>query len=94
MVSLSLILFLGGCAIFPWPVSLMYNTAEVTTTVTTGKGFTEQVISEVTQTDCNWLRMVYGWKPCVTREEYVTNLLHMNCAVYTWNFFDMPYCKE
>jgi hypothetical protein len=94
MVSLSFILFLGGCALMPWPFQVLYNTAEISTTINTGKGISEHIVSEVTQTDCNWLRIVYGWKPCINREEYVTNLLHMNCAVYTWNFFDMPYCKE
>ena len=96
MVSLSfiIVLFLTACSIIPWPYGLMYNTAEIITTVNTGKSFSEHAASKVTKKDCNWLRMLYGWQPCVNHEEYLTYLISMNCKIYSWNFLNLPYCRR
>ena len=29
-----------------------------------------------------------------THEEYVDNLMIMNCQIYSWDFLNKPYCKE
>ncbi len=93
-IALLLSVNLSGCAIFPWQFSLFSSTADVVLTANTGKSSTEHVADEVTQMDCQWSRLFSDWKVCLTHEEYVDNLLLMKCHTYSWNFLNIPYCRN
>ena len=88
------ILYLSGCAMIPWQFSAVTNAVDVLLTAQTGKSSTEHVASEVTKLDCQWSRLLSDWKICVTHEEYVDNLMIMNCHTYSWNFLNIPYCRS
>ena len=73
---------------------LQQKLADVGVTAVTGKSSTEHVVSGVTRMDCQWSRLFIGWFPCLSNEEYLNNLMEMNCQTYSWNFLNNPYCKE
>ena len=54
----------------------------------------KKIADEVTQKDCQWSRIFSDWKVCLTHEEYVNNLLLMRCHTYSWNFLNIPYCRN
>jgi len=85
---------LSGCAFLPANFALISTGADVGLTALTGKSTSEHIADEVTKMDCQWSRIFSEWKVCLTDEEYVTNLLRMNCKTYSWNFLNIPYCKE
>ena len=52
-------------------------------------------ITEVTQKDCDFTRVIDGVFPCMSDEEYVDYLLDMDCETYTWNnVLQIPKCKK
>ena len=77
----------------PWQFGAVTNTMDIILTAQTGKSSSEHIASKVTQLDCQWLRIFYNWNFCLSHEEYVDNLITMDCDIYSWNFFNMPYCK-
>ena len=87
-------LIVSGCGILPIQFTLASTAADVALTASTGKSSTEHVASEVTKKDCQWSRLFSEWKVCLSDEEYVENLMIMNCHTYAWNFLNIPYCKE
>jgi len=89
-----LILLVAGCAM-PWPVTLMSTGVDIILKRNTGKTPLEHGASYVTQTDCNFGRVIDGVFPCMTSEEYVDYLLGMDCDTYTWNnVLQIPKCKK
>ena len=92
MLVLSVIL--SNCAFISWPVSAVTTAVDVGLTVETGKSSSEHVASEVTKMDCQWSRLFSDWKVCLTHQEYVDNLMLMNCQTYSWNFLNIPYCRS
>ena len=52
------------------------------------------VIRPALDRDCQWTRLVLGWPPCLTQEEITDKLKEMDCKTYSWNFLNIPYCKE
>ena len=88
------VFYLSGCSIFPWPMNLITTTTDIATTLGTGKSLSEHAVSGVTKLDCQWSRVFSDWKVCVTHEEYVDNLMIMNCHTYSWNFLNIPYCRS
>ena len=93
-IALVLGVNLSGCAFIPWQVSLLSGAADVGTKVVTGKTFTDHAISEAAQKDCDLSRLFSDWKVCLTHDEYVDNLIRMNCHTYSWNFLNIPYCRS
>ena len=93
-IALLLSVNLSGCAFLPANFGFFATGANVALTAATGKSATELVADEVTQMDCQWSRIFSEWKVCLTHEEYVTNLMIMNCETYSWNFLNIPYCRE
>ena len=87
-------LHLSGCGFIPWQFGLATNVLDVGSTLTTGKSTSEHVADGVTQMDCQWSRLFSDWKVCLTHEEYVNNLLLMRCHTYSWNFLNIPYCRN
>ena len=83
-------LIISGCGIIPIQLTL----ADAGVAVVTGKTTSEHVASEVTSMDCKWSRLLVGWFPCLSREEYVDNLMEMNCHTYSWDFLNNPYCRK
>ena len=83
-------LSISGCSFIP----IQFTLADVGVTAVTGKSSTEHVASGVTRMDCQWSRLFIGWFPCLSNEEYLNNLMEMNCQTYSWNFLNNPYCKE
>ena len=94
ITSILCVLYLSGCSILPWPSQLITISADVLTTLNSGKGIGEHAVSKVTQLDCQWNRLFSDWKVCLTHEEYVDNLMIMGCHTYSWNFLNIPYCKN
>ena len=87
-------LSVSGCTFVPANFSLFTTAADVALTASTGKSASELVASEVTKRDCQWSRLFSDWKVCLTQEEYTDNLMKMNCDTYSWNFLNIPYCRE
>tara|TARA_B100000287_G_C20269993_1_gene637585 strand:- start:283 stop:609 length:327 start_codon:yes stop_codon:yes gene_type:complete len=87
---------LNGCTFFgvPWQISTAATAGDIISVQNHGKTMSETAASITLQRDCQWSRMLIGWAPCLTREEYVSNLMKMNCKTYSWNFLNIPYCKE
>ena len=86
----------GGCTFLglPWQFSAASSFADVISINNSGKSIAEEVASTITATDCQWNRAIKNWNVCLTEEEYLNNLLEMNCKTYSWNFLNIPYCKE
>ena len=86
----------GGCTFLglPWQFSAASSFADVISINNSGKSIAEEVASTITETDCQWNRAIKNWNVCLTEEEYLDNLLGMNCETYSWNFLNIPYCKE
>jgi|TARA_B110000196_G_C21135332_1_gene660780 hypothetical protein len=93
-IALVLSVNFSGCAFLPSNFALFSTGANLALTAATGKSTSEHVADGVTQLDCQWSRIFSDWKVCLTHEEYVTNLMIMNCNTYSWNFLNIPYCKE
>ena len=60
----------------------------------TGKTSAEHLASEVTEKDCQFIRVIDGMDACMTREEEVDYILSKNCETITWNWLGLPSCKE
>ena len=93
-IALVLSVVLSNCTFVSWPVSALTTAVDVGLTVETGKSTSEHVASVATKMDCQWSRLFSDWKICLTHEEYVDNLMIMNCQIYSWDFLNKPYCKE
>ena len=92
---LFIFLFLQGCTAIPWPVTVLTTGMDFIIKKETGKTPLEHGISELTQTDCDFTRVIDGVFPCMTDEEYVDYLLDMDCETYTWNnVLSIPRCKK
>tara|TARA_B100001996_G_C18507434_1_gene533953 strand:- start:328 stop:636 length:309 start_codon:yes stop_codon:yes gene_type:complete len=89
-IALIITLVVSGCGLIP----IQFTIADAGLAVVTGKSSTEHVASEVTSLDCQWSRLLIGWKPCLTNQEYVENLMTLDCHTYSWDFLNNPYCKE
>jgi hypothetical protein len=93
-IILGIALFLTGCAL-PWPVTVLSTGMDIIIKKETGKTPLEHGISELTQTDCDFTRVIDGVFPCMSDEEYVDYLLDMDCETYTWdNVLQIPKCKK
>ena len=95
-LPLYLILFLlSGCAAIPWQMSVFSTVVDVGLKHKTGKKLQEHGLSAVTNSDCNFGRLMDGVFPCMTEEEYVDYLLEMDCEVYSWNnVLQIPKCEK
>ena len=96
LIILSIVLtVLTGCAL-PWPVTVLSTSMDIIIKKETGKTPLEHGISELTQTDCDFTRVIDGVFPCMTDEEYVDYLLDMDCEHgITWNnVLSIPKCKK
>ena len=93
---LTICLFLNSCAFLgiPWQLSAASTVGDIVSLENHGKTMNETAASIVLQQDCQWSRILIGWAPCLTKEEYISNLIKMNCKTYSWNFLNIPYCKE
>ena len=89
-------LFLNSCAFLgiPWQLSAASAVGDIVSLENHGKTMNETAASIVFQKDCQWSRIFSDWKVCLTFDEYVDNLIKMNCKTYSWNFLNIPYCKE
>ena len=92
LVSVNLI----GCAFIgvPWQLSAASTAGDFISAQQTGKTLSENLASSALQKDCQWTRMSLGWQPCLTKKEFVDKLIEMDCETYSWNFLNIPYCKE
>ncbi len=88
-------LIVSGCGIIPIQFSIASTGLDIALTAETGKSSSEHIADGVTKKDCQWSRLfATDWKVCLSHEEYVDNLMIMNCHTYSWNFLNIPYCKE
>ena len=96
IIVLTIILSVNGCAFLgiPWQLSAASAVGDIVSLENHGKTMTETAASIVLQKDCQWSRIFTDWKVCLTFDEYVDNLIKMNCKTYSWNFLNIPYCKE
>ena len=90
------LVFLNGCTFLgvPWQVSAAGTAGDIISSQQTGKTLSENAASSALQRDCQWTRLVLGWPPCLTQKEIVDKLAEMDCKTYSWNFLNIPYCKE
>ena len=88
------VFFISGCAAWPFKYKVISTGIDIASTIKTGKSTSEHAASLVTEIDCQWSRLFTDWKVCLTHEEYVDNLTIMNCDTYSWNFFNIPYCRK
>ena len=88
------VFLVSGCAVWPFKYKVISTGIDIASTISTGKSTSEHAADLVTEMDCQWSRFFTDWKVCLTREEYVDNLIIMNCDTYSWNFFNIPYCRE
>ena len=93
---IALLVCLNGCAFIgvPWQLSAAGTAGDLISAQQTGKTLSENGASIALQRDCKWSRVALGWAPCLTKEELVDNLIDMDCKTYSWNFLNIPYCKE
>ena len=91
-----LLVFLNGCTFLgvPWQFSAVSTVGDLVSADVTGKTLSENGASMALQRDCQWGRVVIGWPPCLTKEELVDKLIEMDCKTYSWNFLNIPYCRE
>ena len=91
-----LLVFLNGCTFLgvPWQFSAVSAVGDLVSADVTGKTLSENGASMALQRDCQWGRVAIGWPPCLTKEELVDKLIEMDCKTYSWNFLNIPYCKE
>ena len=91
-----LLVFLNGCTFLgvPWQFSAVSTVGDLVSADVTGKTLSENGASMALQRDCQWGRVSIGWPPCLTKEELVDKLIEMDCKTYSWNFLNIPYCKE
>jgi len=87
---------ISGCTFLgvPWQLSAAGTAGDIISAQQTGKTLSENGASIALQRDCKWSRVALGWQPCLTKEELVDNLIDMDCKTYSWNFLNIPYCKE
>ena len=89
---------LRSCTLLPFPVNHMLSAAHTLIDVNlreeTGKTSAEHLASEVTEKDCQFIRVVDGMDACMTKEEQVDYILSKNCETITWNWLGIPRCKE
>ena len=87
---------ISGCTFLgvPWLLSAANTAGEIISSQQTGKTLSENAASSALQRDCQWTRLVLGWPPCLTQKEIVDKLAEMDCKTYSWNFLNIPYCKE
>ena len=87
---------ISGCAFLgvPWQLSAANTAGDIISSQQTGKTLSENAASSALQRDCQWTRLVLGWPPCLTQKEIVDKLAEMDCKTYSWNFLNIPYCKE
>lgn len=89
-ITISSCAFLG----VPWQLSAAGTAGDIISAQQTGKTLSENGASIALQRDCKWSRLALGWQPCLTKEELVDNLINMGCKTYSWNFLNIPYCRE
>ena len=87
---------ISGCTFLgvPWQLSAANTAGDIISSQQTGKTLSENAASSALQRDCQWSRVVLGWAPCLTNDELVDNLIDMGCKTYSWNFLNIPYCRE
>ena len=93
---IALLVCLNGCTFIgvPWQLSAANTAGDIISSQQTGKTLSENAASSALQRDCQWTRLVLGWPPCLTQKEIVDKLAEMDCKTYSWNFLNIPYCKE
>tara|TARA_B100000508_G_scaffold135971_1_gene128363 strand:+ start:800 stop:1132 length:333 start_codon:yes stop_codon:yes gene_type:complete len=96
IIALTTLIIANGCAFLPipWQVTAANTAGDLVTLQNHGKTMNETAASIVLEKDCQWSRILIGWKPCLTKKELVDNLYKMNCKTYAWNFINIPYCSE
>ena len=87
---------ISGCTFLgvPWQLSAANTAGDIISSQQTGKTLSENAASSALQRDCQWTRLVLGWPPCLPQKEIVDKLAEMDCKTYSWNFLNIPYCKE
>ena len=89
---------LSSCTLLPFPVNHMLSAAHTLIDVNlreeTGKTSAEHLASEVTEKDCQFIRVVDGMDACLTKEEEIDYILSKNCETITWNMLGLPRCKK
>ena len=87
---------ISGCTFLgvPWQLSAANTAGDIISSQQTGKTLSENAASSALQRDCQWTRLVLGWPPCLTQKEIVDKLSEMDCKTYSWNFLNIPHCKE
>ena len=89
---------LSSCTLLPFPVNHMLSAAHTLIDVNlreeTGKTSAEHLASEVTEKDCQFIRVVDGMDACMTKEEQIDYILSKNCETITWNWLGIPRGKE
>ena len=88
--------FLNGCSLvgIPWQISAASTAGDFISANQTGKTLSENGASLALKKDCQWSRVALGWPPCLTKEEFIDKLIEMDCKTYSWNFLNIPYCRE
>ena len=91
-----LLVFLNGCTFLglPWQFSAASTAGDLISAEATGKTLSENGASLALKKDCQWGRVAIGWPPCLTKEEFIDKLIEMDCKTYSWNFLNIPYCRE
>ena len=87
-------IILTSCGLIPWPISVLHTATDILTVTNTGKTTAELAVSEITEKDCRFPRILYDAPTCMNEEEYLNYILSKNCKVYTWNWLNLPSCKE
>ena len=76
------------------PISILQTGVDFILHERTGKTSGEHVLSDITQKDCKFIRVLEEQKICMTKEEYEEYLLSLGCDTYEWDVIGRVKCNE
>jgi|OM-RGC.v1.028949905 hypothetical protein len=96
ILNFAVIILLSGCAGPAAIIGQVYSGVDALTSITTGRGAADTVISEINSKDCKVFRLFKGKKVCkeLTEEAKVDRMMRMGCKIFSFDENNMPYCKE
>jgi len=93
-VIILLTMLVASCGIIPMPISIVHTGIDVILHEKTGKTSGEHILSDITQKDCKFVRVLDTQKICMTDKEYEEYLLSLNCDTYTWDVIGRVSCDK
>lgn len=96
ILPIFLMFVLTGCTGPLAVLGQIYGGADAITSITTGKGATDTLISSGVNKDCRIHRVFRNEPMCkeIPLSELGETMLHMNCDTYSFTDAGHPYCKE